>query len=72
MAFEVHPYPEFSWSQSRRSTFRECPRKYFWTYYGSHNGWLREAPAEARAAWRLTHPNEPGVAAVPAARGVGA
>jgi CRISPR/Cas system-associated exonuclease Cas4 (RecB family) len=53
MAFEVRPFPEFSWSQSRRSLFRECPRKYFWNYYGSHNGWLRDAPAEARAAWRL-------------------
>ncbi|MGW8283837.1 MAG: PD-(D/E)XK nuclease family protein [Gemmatimonadota bacterium] len=53
MAFEVRPYPEFSWSQSRRSTFRECPRKYFWTYYGSHNGWLKDASAEARLAWRL-------------------
>ena len=53
MAFEVHPFPEFSWSQSRRSMFRECPRKYFWNYYGAHNGWLRDAPAEARAAWRL-------------------
>lgn len=53
MAFEVHPYPEFSWSQSRRSMFRECPRRYFWNYYGAHNGWLRDAPEEARAAWRL-------------------
>lgn len=53
MAFEVRPYPDFSWSQSRRSLFRECPRKYYWNYYGSHNGWLDEAPDEARAAWRL-------------------
>jgi CRISPR/Cas system-associated exonuclease Cas4 (RecB family) len=53
MAFEVHPYPEFSWSQSRRSMFRECPRRYFWNYYGAHNGWLRDAPEEARTAWRL-------------------
>ena len=47
MAFEIRAYPDFSWSQSRRSTFRECPRKYFWHYYGSHNGWLDEA-SEAR------------------------
>ena len=53
MAFEIRPYPDFSWSQSRRSTFRECPRKYFWYYYGSHNGWLDEAAEEARRAWRL-------------------
>ena len=53
MAFEIRAYPDFSWSQSRRSTFRECPRKYYWHYYGSHNGWLDEATAEARQAWRL-------------------
>lgn len=53
MAFEIRPYPDFSWSQSRRSTFRECPRRYFWHYYGSHNGWLDDAPPEARLAWRL-------------------
>ena len=53
MAFEIRPFPDFSWSQSRRSTFRECPRKYYWHYYGSHNGWLDEASEEARLAWRL-------------------
>ena len=53
MAFEIRPYPDFSWSQSRRSTFRECPRKYYWHYYGSHNGWLNEAGDEAKRAWRL-------------------
>ncbi len=53
MAFEIRPYPDLSWSQSRRSTFRECPRKYYWHYYGSHNGWLDEATDEAKRAWRL-------------------
>ena len=53
MAFEIRPNPDFSWSQSRRSTFRECPRKYYWQYYGSHNGWLDETVAEAKRAWRL-------------------
>jgi len=53
MAFEIRPHPDFSWSQSRRSTFRECPRKYYWHYYGSHNGWLDDAPAESRRAWML-------------------
>ena len=53
MAFEIRPHPDFSWSQSRRSTFRECPRKYYWQYYGSHNGWLDDATDEARRAWRL-------------------
>ncbi|HEX9691711.1 MAG TPA: PD-(D/E)XK nuclease family protein [Gemmatimonadales bacterium] len=53
MAFEVRPFPDFSWSQSRRSMFRECPRKYYWQYYGSHNGWTDEADELARAAYRL-------------------
>lgn len=53
MSFEIRPLPEFSWSQSRRSIFRECPRKYYWHYYGSHNGWLDEAGEQARLAWRL-------------------
>ncbi|MBT8477531.1 MAG: PD-(D/E)XK nuclease family protein [Gemmatimonadetes bacterium] len=53
MVFEIRPHPDFSWSQSRRSTFRECPRKYYWHYYGSHNGWLDEAGDEAKRAWRL-------------------
>ena len=53
MGFEIRPHPEFSWSQSRRSMFRECPRKYYWNYYGAHNGWLDEASQEARLAWRL-------------------
>lgn len=53
MAFEVRPYPDFSWSQSRRSLFRECPRKYYWHYYGSHNGWLDESSPAAQRAWRL-------------------
>jgi CRISPR/Cas system-associated exonuclease Cas4 (RecB family) len=53
MTFEIRPFPEFSWSQTRRSLFRECPRKYYWSYYGSHNGWLDDSPEQARRAWRL-------------------
>lgn len=53
MGFEIRPFPDFSWSQSRRSMFRECPRRYYWNYYGSHNGWLDDSPDDARAAWRL-------------------
>jgi PD-(D/E)XK nuclease superfamily protein len=53
MAYERREFPEFSWSQSRRSTFRDCPRKYYWQYYGSHNGWEDEAPAETQLAYRL-------------------
>ena len=33
------PYPEFSWSFSRDDLFKECKRKYFYTYYGSWGGW---------------------------------
>ena len=30
---------ELSWSHSRRNTFNECRRKYFYHYYGSWEGW---------------------------------
>lgn len=30
---------EFSWSKSRDSTFKECPRKYYYNYYGYWDGW---------------------------------
>lgn len=53
MAFEIRPHPDWSWSASRRGCFRECLRRYYWQYYGSHNGWLREAPEAARRAYRL-------------------
>ncbi len=53
MAFEIRPYPEWSWSQSREQTFSECARKYYYHYYESHNGWLKDAPPRARAAYRL-------------------
>jgi hypothetical protein len=53
MAFEPGEFPEFSWSQSRRGTFQECPRKYYWQYYGSWKGWEADAPAEAQLAYRL-------------------
>lgn len=53
MHFEVQPYPEFSWSMARRAVFRECLRKYYFQYYGSHNGWVDEAPELARCAYRL-------------------
>ncbi len=53
MVFEHREHPEFSWSQSRRSTFRSCPRQYYWQYYGSHNGWYDDADETARLAYRL-------------------
>lgn len=49
----IGPHPEFSWSQSRRGTFRECPRMYFYQYYASHKGWEEDAAPEAARAWRL-------------------
>lgn len=30
---------EFSWSFSRASLFTECQKRYWYTYYGSWNGW---------------------------------
>ena len=30
-----------------------CLREYYYTYYGSHNGWTFEASEEQRVAWRL-------------------
>lgn len=53
MAYEAGPYPEFSWSQSRRGMFRECPRKYYYQYYGAHLGWEGTADEIARRTWRL-------------------
>jgi hypothetical protein len=30
---------EFSWSKSRQEKFQDCPRAYFYHYYGSWGGW---------------------------------
>lgn len=30
---------EFSWSKSRDSMFKACPRKYYYNYYGYWDGW---------------------------------
>lgn len=32
-------YPQWSYSQSRANMFDECLRKYYYHYYGAHNGW---------------------------------
>jgi hypothetical protein len=53
MTFEIKPYPEFSWSISRQRKLAQCPRAYFYQYYLGWNGWLDEAPTEARVAYRL-------------------
>lgn len=44
---------EFAFSWSRHKIFHDCPRKLYWQYYGSWNGWDSEAPREARVAYRL-------------------
>ncbi len=53
MTYERSEYPSWSWSQSRRATFQECPRKYYYQYYGSHNGWEETASESAQLAYRL-------------------
>ncbi|WP_315794749.1 PD-(D/E)XK nuclease family protein [Paenibacillus sp. BIC5C1] len=39
-------YPQWSYSQSRASMFDECLRKYYYHYYGAHNGWKAESADE--------------------------
>ena len=53
MTFQIKPYPEFAWSISRQRKLDQCPRAYFYTYYRGWNGWLDDAPGEARTAYRL-------------------
>ena len=43
----------FSWSFSRHLTFQECPRKYWFNYYGAWGGWEHDAPAQARELYLL-------------------
>lgn len=53
MTYQRREYPEWSWSHSRRRMFEECPRLYFYQYYGAHNGWEDESPEHVRLAYRL-------------------
>ncbi|KPV58165.1 hypothetical protein QJ48_18160 [Paenibacillus sp. A3] len=53
MPFEKKTYPDWSWSLSRHNVFEECQRKYFYNYYASHNGWLKESPIENQVVYRL-------------------
>ncbi len=46
-------YPQWSWSFTRQQTLLSCPRRYYYNYYGSHNGWEYGASAEAALAYRL-------------------
>jgi len=44
---------EFSWSKSRDDIFRECRRKYYYTYYGHWGGWEFDAVDEVRQIYIL-------------------
>ena len=44
---------DFSWSKSRDATFRECPRRYFFQYYGSWGGWYNDAEPRTRRLYVL-------------------
>jgi len=50
---DIGSHPKFSWSQSRRSTFRECLRRYFYRYYASHRGWENDANPHTALTYRL-------------------
>ncbi|MDH3215803.1 MAG: PD-(D/E)XK nuclease family protein [Candidatus Krumholzibacteria bacterium] len=43
----------FSWSVSRDSVFRECPRKYYFNYYGHWGGWQSDADRRTRQIYVL-------------------
>ncbi len=42
----------FSWSVSRARLFQDCRRKYWLNYYGSWEGWERDAAHEVREAYQ--------------------
>lgn len=44
---------EFSWSRSRSKSFDECARRYWFTYYGSWEGWEPQSPPRTRQAYIL-------------------
>jgi CRISPR/Cas system-associated exonuclease Cas4 (RecB family) len=44
---------EFSWSKSRHEKFEECPRAYYYQYYGSWGGWSAPSDAPARELYVL-------------------
>ncbi|MFH1024377.1 MAG: PD-(D/E)XK nuclease family protein [Planctomycetota bacterium] len=43
----------FTWSKTRDETFRTCPRRYYYEYYGAWGGWLVTAPAPVRKIYTL-------------------
>jgi hypothetical protein len=44
---------ELTWSKSRHEKLAECPRAYFYHYYGSWGGWERGAPPPVRELYVL-------------------
>ncbi len=44
---------EFSWSKSRDGTFLECPRQYWFQYYGAWGGWEVGADPRTREIYIL-------------------
>ena len=51
--YERRKYPEKSWSISKMKTLNSCEREYYYTYYGSHNGWIFTSSEEQKISWRL-------------------
>jgi hypothetical protein len=51
--FQIKPSPDFSWSLSRHTLLAEYPRAYYYHYYTSHNGWLKDAPEQTRKVYVL-------------------
>lgn len=51
--YQDRKYPEKSWSISKMKTLNSCEREYYYTYYGSHNGWVYTSTDEQKIAWRL-------------------
>lgn len=52
-SFEIKDFPEKSWSISKMKVMENCYREYYYTYYGSHNGWFNQSEDESKIAWRL-------------------
>ncbi|MDS0525071.1 PD-(D/E)XK nuclease family protein [Clostridium sp. SHJSY1] len=51
--YKVGDYPEKSWSISKMKVLQNCLREYYYTYYGSHKGWIYESGDEQKISWRL-------------------
>lgn len=44
---------ELSWSRSRAGILSDCPRRYWFSYYGSWGGWSADAPERTREIYML-------------------